>query len=252
MSSLTFYAISEHAPEIVPASHTREWMDKTPERFSYRCLPLNIANALGWDILCPFSFSASWNGQVDKSAITILPDDQAHWQQQQVLSHFGSGVITFHIGYILRTASGWNTLVTGSLNNPKDGIIPLSGIVETDWLPFSFTMNWRFTKPGIAHFDKGEPLCTLIPIPHDMLDNVVPEIRMLSSDPELAEAHEKWSKSRGDFLKDLSVGEAGAMQQGWQKHYFRGQVPWDPKNPHETHKSKLRLASPIDLRQKSK
>jgi Family of unknown function (DUF6065) len=29
----------------------RAWMDATDQRFAYRCLPLNIANAHGWEIL---------------------------------------------------------------------------------------------------------------------------------------------------------------------------------------------------------
>src|SRR5271165_1161304 len=40
-------------PLIRPAEPTRAWMDATPEAFAYRCLPLNIANAHGWEILPP-------------------------------------------------------------------------------------------------------------------------------------------------------------------------------------------------------
>ena len=42
-------------PLIRPAEPTREWMDRTRLSFAYRCLPLNIANAHGWEILCPVS-----------------------------------------------------------------------------------------------------------------------------------------------------------------------------------------------------
>ena len=31
---------------------------------------------------------------------------------------------------------------------------PLAGVVETDWLPFPFTMNWLFTQPGRVRFEK--------------------------------------------------------------------------------------------------
>jgi hypothetical protein len=37
-------------------------MDDTNQRFAYRCIPLSIANASGWEIVLPFSFSAVWNG----------------------------------------------------------------------------------------------------------------------------------------------------------------------------------------------
>ena len=37
-------------------------------------------------------------------------------------------------------------MVTGPFNQPKDAIQPLTAIVETDWAPFTFTMNWKFTR----------------------------------------------------------------------------------------------------------
>ncbi len=36
---------------IVPASHSRAWMDTTTDKFANRCLPLKIANQAGWFIL---------------------------------------------------------------------------------------------------------------------------------------------------------------------------------------------------------
>ncbi len=38
---------------IRPAPQTRAWMDATPDQYAYRCLPLNIANSHGWELLCP-------------------------------------------------------------------------------------------------------------------------------------------------------------------------------------------------------
>ena len=38
-------------PLIRPAPARRDWMDATPESFAYRCLPLDIANAHGWELL---------------------------------------------------------------------------------------------------------------------------------------------------------------------------------------------------------
>ena len=50
-------------PRIRPADVKREWMDATAERFAYRCLPLNIANAHGWEVPSPCSFEAYWNAR---------------------------------------------------------------------------------------------------------------------------------------------------------------------------------------------
>jgi hypothetical protein len=248
MSKLTFYATASSTPIIVPADHKREWMDNTQDQFSYRCLPLNIANAFGWEILCPFTFTASWDAGMLTKGLIIKPENPAFQFQDFVSSYFGYGVITFHLPYVVRTEKGWSTFVTGPVNSPKHGVIPLSGIVETEWLPFSFTMNWKMTQPGSIEFKEGEPICRVIPIPHDLLDNVTPEILPISANPELETDYKKWFELRETFLNKMRAGYKKEQDQGWQKDYFRGHTPWDPKNPHEEHKSKLRLKNPIDKR----
>jgi uncharacterized protein DUF6065 len=57
---LIAYVIDGHHVDIRPAPIEREWMDATNQRFAYRCLPVNIANAHGWEILCPTSFTMNW------------------------------------------------------------------------------------------------------------------------------------------------------------------------------------------------
>src|SRR5882757_10212642 len=135
------------APLIRPAPATRAWMDDTPEAFAYRCLPLNIANAHGWEVLNPCGFEAIWDGGSGVEALTIKPDAGAV-EGRLAQSLFGQGVITFHVEAIVRTPPGWNLWVGGSPNRHKDGVGPLTGVIETDWSPFTFTMNWRFTRPG--------------------------------------------------------------------------------------------------------
>src|SRR5690606_28445603 len=96
-------------------------------------------------------------------------------------SNFSDGILTFNAGYIFRTDPGWHLMVTGPMNHPKDGIVPLSGVVETDWLPFPFTMNWRFTRPGTVRFEKDEPFCRVIPVAAQALETTQPEIHSLES-----------------------------------------------------------------------
>src|SRR5579862_1123907 len=99
---LIAYLRSGWAPLIRPAPATRPWMDATPESFAYRCLPLNIANAHGWEILSPYGFEAIWNGGTGPEAVTIAvdPGPDAHLVP---VSLFGQGVVTFHMEAIFRT-----------------------------------------------------------------------------------------------------------------------------------------------------
>jgi Family of unknown function (DUF6065) len=102
-------------PLIRPASAKRAWMDETPESFSYRCLPLNIANAHGWELLNPCEFEAQWNGRSDTNAITIRAQPGRR-TEGLATSLFGQGVITFHIPGIFRTPPGWNLWIGGYSN----------------------------------------------------------------------------------------------------------------------------------------
>ncbi|HEY8289962.1 MAG TPA: DUF6065 family protein, partial [Acetobacteraceae bacterium] len=157
-------------PLIRPAEATREWMDATPEAFAYRCLPLNIANAHGWEILTPAGFSAYWRGGSATADVIVRPDRDMPPASAPV-SLFGQGTVTVHIQALFRTPPGWNLLVGGSPNRAKDGIAPLSGVIETDWSPYTFTMNWRFTRRNHwVRFEANEPVCFVFPVQRDALE----------------------------------------------------------------------------------
>jgi len=228
------------APLIRPAPATRAWMDDTPESFAYRCLPLNIANAHGWEVLSPCAFDAIWNGEAGVDAVTILPEPGAMPERVPV-SLFGQGVVTFHIEGIFRTPEGWNLWVGGSPNRAKDGIAPLTGIVETDWSPFTFTMNWRFTRPGQwIHFDALEPICFLFPIERAAIEAFAPKFEPLEADPATMERFRAWSRARDDFHQRMKVDPPRTPADRWQKHYYQG-VDASGESLVKDHRTKLRL-----------
>lgn len=234
---LTAFLQPGEAPAIRPAPAEREWMDQTPQRFAYRCLPLNIANAHGWEALTPARIRATWTGAAALGAMTIETDAPPH---QRPISHFGSGILTFHVGCLLRTDPGVELWVTGSPNRPKHGIAPLSAVVETDWSPFTFTMNWQFTAPGEVVFEAGEPFCFFFPIDRSVLAETQPEFRMLSDDPVLDADFKEWTRRRLDFNQDLKREGSAAREEGWQRDYFRGRTPSGAPAP-ESHRTRQRI-----------
>ncbi len=214
------------------------------ESFAYRCLPLNIANAHGWELLNPCAFDACWNGQTDTSAVTIRPQGKAP-AECIATSLFGQGIITFHIPGIFRTPPGWNLWIGGSPNQPKDGIYPLTGVVETDWSPFTFTMNWRFTRPNHwVRFEAGEPICFIFPVQRAVLEDVKPVLAPIDAEPELLERFQAWSSGRDEFVKRVADTPPQAAADKWQKHYYRG-IDTSEKEQIDDHRAKLRL-KPFD------
>jgi hypothetical protein len=228
------------APLIRPAPATRAWMDETPEAFAYRCLPLNIANAHGWELLAPCGFDATWTGEAGVDAVTITPAPDAKPERLPV-SLFGQGVLTFHVEGIFRTPPGWNLWVGGSPNRAKDGIAPLTGIVETDWSPFTFTMNWRFTRPGHRiHFDALEPICFLFPVERAAIEAFSPKFEPLDADPATKERFQAWSRARDAFHERMRLDPPRTPADRWQKHYYRG-VDAAGESLVDDHRSKLHL-----------
>lgn len=218
---LTCYLQPGWEPGLRPASPEREWMDRSPQRFAYRCLPLTIANAHGWVAPSPCAFGAIWNGGDGQEGVRIVPDAGSDPHRRPV-SIFGCGVVTFHFFGLIRTSPGWNLWVGGPPNRVKDGIQPLTGVVETDWAPYSFTMNWKFSRPGHwVRFEKDEPICFFFPVPRGVLAEVQPRYAPLSGNPALKEQFDAWSASRNAFHAKIAR-EPVKPADGWQKHYHRG------------------------------
>ena len=237
----------ETLPPLVPGATERKWMDDFGDRHPYRCLPMVVANTTGWDLLCPHSFTAWWTGGPNMEDIQIRPDDGTAPDvlARNVVSHFTRGVLTFHTGYLFRTEPGWDLWTGGAPNHVKDGIQPLSGIVETDWLPFPFTMNWHFTRPGYVSFKKGEPFAFIMPVPHNGYEDVQPVLKKLTEEPDLHRQYLAWGQSRNSFLDKLSANDEETVKAGWQRHYFKGEIVTGDTRPEgHAHVSRRRMKTP--------
>ncbi|HET6397441.1 MAG TPA: DUF6065 family protein, partial [Pseudoxanthomonas sp.] len=82
---LTAHVIDGHTLDIRPAPRERDWMDRTDRHYAYRCLPLDMANALGWELLCQAGLEAEWNGGDALEDVQVRPDAGA---AAAAVSHF--------------------------------------------------------------------------------------------------------------------------------------------------------------------
>ena len=212
-----------NAPAIVAAPTSRDWMSATRRGWANRCLPLLIANQSGWELRNPSAFSATWMGGDDPGALMIAPDRRDPGQLLPA-SNFGYGILTWHLPMLFRTPPGYDLLVRGPANHPKDAISPLEGIVETDWASSSFSMNWKFTRQLMpVRFEVDEPICMIVPQRRTELEEFAPELRPIESDDELRRKHEFFLRSRHEVgqaqaATDMTAGE----RVPWQGDYTRG------------------------------
>ncbi len=226
-------------PRIRPASSKRDWMDTAPEAFAYRCLPLAIANAHGWDILSPCDFAVEWNGGAAAGDVVVRPAAGAR-ESDVPVALFGLGIFTIHMQGLFRTPPGWNLYVTGPPNSVKDGVAPLSGIIETDWSPYTFTMNWRLTRPNhVVRFAENEVIAHIFPVARGVVEAVNPRFRPIDDDPALKASFAAWSRSRNAFQQQMRDSPPEKPADKWQKLYYRGLTP-DGDGPAREHQAKLR------------
>ena len=214
----------------------RDWMDNTNEKYAYRCLPLNIANQHGWAVYPKKDIVVRWNGDGDLSDIEIINNDIG-----LAASIFGNGILTFHLPFLIRTEEDYSLYISGAPNHHVVGAEALTGIYETDWAPYSFTMNWQLNMiDEEIVFSKDDPICFFFPIHRTLIEDFVIEYEdFWDQEEEFRVQHKTFVDSRNTFLDD-DKREVTA----WQKNYFQGKMPDGSGCPVANHKTKINLKSP--------
>src|SRR5262249_13016449 len=75
--------------------------------------------------------------------------------------------------------------------------VPLEGVIETWWLNYTFTLNWKLVEPGTVTFAKGESLGQLIPVPHRTFEGAsAVEVPIGAAEPAAAAGLLRWREER--------------------------------------------------------
>ena len=227
---ITIYRFDKDNPlfEVSPLKVKRTWMSESKNQFAYRCLPLNIANQYGWAVLSPCNFTISWQSGTDSGDISIEIDGPPE-MQRKIMSYFGESIFTLHPDFLIRTPKGYSTYIRGIPNGQKAGIVPLDAIVETDWLPFPFTYNFKLTHPGKYCFKKGEPLFSFFPVQRSTVEKFDIREASIKEDTELFQGFESYR----DYRKQQENGN-------YSNFYRKGETP-DGSVDIENHTTKLRF-----------
>jgi len=245
--------LSPGAVEMVPASRKCALFNEN--KHAERCLPLSIANTIGWEFLCPDGVAITWDGGPGEQSLTVAFDNPERWAKSKddhtrpqpfAKSHFATGVVTFDIGRLMRTPPEWSLLATGKPNDYRDGIAPLTGVIETDWLNYTFTMNWKMTRPGTVRFEKGEAFCFVTPIQIAPIVECQPVDHQLADYPELAANVRAGGVERDHLLARMAAGDPDTIKHPWGRRYWLGQQPEGSTAPTPAvHYNKVRTKAPV-------
>jgi hypothetical protein len=153
-------------------NHKRDWF--TPH--FYKCLPLSIGNMQGFIFSLPFSLHIFWNGGNKPEDLTIEYGDDLNLYHNlnfvYAKSEFGSGILTIHFPLTLKTPPGINLMTIAPPNFPTPGLSPMTGVVESDNIRFSFTVNLKVDLANVGiNISPNYPLVGMIPIPRYFCDS---------------------------------------------------------------------------------
>jgi len=152
--------------------HKREWFKPN----FYKCLPLSIANMQGFVFSLPYKFSVLWNGGSSKEDIYIeYYEDFEKYKGTNFItpiSVFGDGIFTIQYPLTLKTPPGVNLMTIAPPNFPLAGLSPMSGVVESDNLRFSFSLNIKIDLSNVKIIiEENTPLIGMLPIPRYFCDS---------------------------------------------------------------------------------
>jgi hypothetical protein len=206
-----------------------------------------VANQGGWELRNPCAFTATWFGQ-ENGVDVLIESDEYVANQLLPASHFGNGILTWRLPMLFRTPPGYNLLVRGPANYPKDAVCPLEGIVETDWASASFSMSWKFTRKLLpVRFEVDEPICMIVPQRRGELEKYHPELRRIESDEELQRKYELFLSSRSGAKQIEQIARATAGEKvEWQADYTRGRHT-DGEAGTPDHQTRRHLRSFVEL-----
>lgn len=141
------------------------------------CLPMSLANQIGFSIVSLSDFTVRWDGGDLPDSIKISSDNQVpdgfyghgednvYGNHKQKIAPFYSGMISVVHDFFIRTPPGVNMFVTSVPNNFIPGIVAVSALIETDNLGRDWVFNLKVTVPNIdIQIKKGDPLIMLMPV----------------------------------------------------------------------------------------
>lgn len=143
-----------------PAAKGREWWedDSKTREHAQLCLPLLMANSLGYVIPSPGTFEVSWNGNIKNDASIAIREIATH---SQIDAHSASGSFTVQPGFIPRTQRPGEFIYIKGIPNRRAPYTCMEALIEGWWNPASFGLVFLVNQAGSFVIHSDEPLAQM-------------------------------------------------------------------------------------------
>lgn len=183
----------------VPASKLKDWWeDNTKTRnHAKHCLPLQMANSLGYYILSPGTFIVKWDGDVHSDVKITHIEKSSHYE---VDAHAAFGSFTIQPKFIPVTENeGDFILIKGIPNERSCPYTCMEAAIEAWWNVGNFGLVFLLNQPGEFLIPMGKPIAQMI-----LYKGIggAEEIELIDGKPP---GHEHWlrKRNRPEYKKDL-------------------------------------------------
>lgn len=218
-SEIQLYLLPSFDKRLLPigAARHKEWWQNNykTKNHAHHCLPLAMANSLGYYILSPARFNVTWDGDVQQDAhIEILEGDLLG----QVDSHATHGGFTVQPGFIPMTSrAGDFIFIKGVPNQRGQPFHCMEALIEAWWNPAPFGLVFLLNQAGTFTIEKAEPLAQMFVY---RMEGGSAAIRVVDRVPD---EYDAWTRKRyrPGYSKDFD--------------YLRGRHP--DGRPEPTHRS---------------
>ena len=175
----------------------------------YKCLPLSIGNMQGFVFSLPYKFDIIWDGNNSLESVKIFfYEDFKKYEDTNFIyptSEFGSGIVTIHFPLTLKTPPGINLITIAPPNFPTPGLSPMTAVVESDNLRFTFTLNLKIDLVNtLITVMPNSPLVGILPIPRYFCDSFKLKNAYDIFDKEVVEEELLVVKEHGDKRKNTN------------------------------------------------
>lgn len=168
-SKIEIYLLEKYDKTLLPKKPNiyLDWWEKDQKTRQHArfCMPLLMANGLGYDILSPATFEVEWDGDESKDAKVNVLDKSSH---SIVDNHSAYGSFTVQAQFIPKTEEGYFLYIKG-IPNIRRPFSVMEGMIETWWNPAHFGLVCLCNHAGKFTIAKGEPLARMILINQDTI-----------------------------------------------------------------------------------
>lgn len=203
----------------------RDWMDNSLDKHAYKCLPVTLANCLGWSFSLPEDISFILHSSTD--TVEILSGEKYSSVDRT------NGTISFISGITIQSDIPESLLIMPVPNQFIDGVSPFTSIINTSVLKAPIPSAWKITRHDeVISIKSGTPIAAIIPISLKGLQDVSFQLMKQPLDSEYFDYIDEYRKS---FTEIIANGKYTNMYRDAVDHLG------NPRGEHELKTLRLNL-----------